>query len=300
MILFEEFGEDFDSPGDVAGGATAREVRDDVVEALENWAGDGEASDLFEDFVDEVARVEVGGDEDIGLPGDLAGFGVGGRLAFVSADTGIDGGVELHFSGDKDITLLKDCEGFVDEVDSGVFATAAESREGKHGDAGLVREKLPSGGVSLFNNFAELVGIWVLASGHVGQKVDIGIAAHDGETRESLVRLIRFGVGGHREVVAAGEDDVAGRMLDAGNHGIGGAILDHFAGGVEVGRRESGDIRLGVEAMNGFLDNWVVEFGKDDFYHGFIIAYVGVGWFLQKCLSLGRKLVIIKVHHFYY
>lgn len=98
-----------------------------MVEALENRAGDGEAGDLFENFVDEVARVEVGGDKDIGLPGDLAGFGVGSGLAFVSTDTRIDGGVELHFSGNENIALLEGREGFVDEVNGGVFATAAES-----------------------------------------------------------------------------------------------------------------------------------------------------------------------------
>lgn len=123
--------------------------------------------------------------------------------------------------------------------------------------------------MSLFNYLVKLIGVWMFAGGHVGEEVDFGITTHDGETRESLVKLVRFGVGGHREVVAAGEDDVASRMLDAGNHGIGSAVLDHFAGSFKIRRRKRDSIRLRVEGMNGLLDDRVVEFREGDFYHGY-------------------------------
>lgn len=69
----EEGREDFHGPDDVGGGAAARKVGDDVVETLEDGASNSEARELLEDFVDEVARVKVGGDEDIGLASDKIG-----------------------------------------------------------------------------------------------------------------------------------------------------------------------------------------------------------------------------------
>jgi len=107
LELAEEGGEDFDGPDDVGDGAAAGEVGNDVVEALEDGAGDSEAGELLEGFVDEVAGVEVGGDEDVGLTGDLVGFGAHGGLAFVEADAGINGGVKLHFSGDEEVALVE-------------------------------------------------------------------------------------------------------------------------------------------------------------------------------------------------
>lgn len=80
---------------------------------------------------------------------------------------------------------------------------------------------------------------------------------------------------------AASKDDVAGRMCDAGDHGVGSAVLDHFAGGGEVGRRDGGDLGPGMKEMlersvrllklvmgrNRCLDRGVVEFGEGDFEH---------------------------------
>lgn len=160
-----------------------------MVETLEDGTGNGEAGELLEDFVDEVARIEVGGDQDVGLAGDLVGFGVGQRLTFVETDARIDGSVKLHFSSDEDIAVRERRQSFLDEVDSRVFAAAAESGEREHGDARVVGEKFFGGSVGLLDDFVELVRSGVLTSGHVGEEIKFVVAAHDDETGESLVGL---------------------------------------------------------------------------------------------------------------
>ncbi len=92
-----EAGHGFDSEDDVGDGAAAGEVGDGEIEALEDGAGDGEASKLFEGFVEKVAGVEVGSNEDIGLAGD------GGGGEFFGSDGGIESGIELHFAVDKEV-----------------------------------------------------------------------------------------------------------------------------------------------------------------------------------------------------
>ena len=279
-MLFNEFGEDFDSPDDVGDGAATREIGDDMVKPLKDRSGDGEAGELFKNFVNKVAGIEIRGDEDVSLTGDLVGFGVGVlRVAFVETNTRIDGGVELHFSGDKDIAFGEARKSFLDNVDSSIFAAAANGREREHGDARSIGEEFFSGSVGLFDDFSELIDGRVLAGGHVGEKVEFGVATHDNEAGESFIRLLRLGVGRHLEMVAAGKDDVAGTVLDASDHGIGGAISDHLAGGSEVGRGNSLDLGPGsgkmlewlvstaelVVSRNRFSDNGVVEFGEGDF-----------------------------------
>lgn len=279
-------GEDCDSPGDVVDVAAARKVGDDVVEALQDGAGDGEAGDLFEDFVDQVAGIEVGSNEDVGLAGDRVGFGVGSRLALAETDTRVDGGVELHFSGDEHIAIIERPKSFLDNVNRGVLAATTKSGEGEQGDAGLVGKEFLGGSIGLLDDFAELIGARMLTGGHVGKKIKFGIAAHDGEAGESLIRVISFGVGRHCEVVAAGEDNVASGMLDAGNHSVSGASLDHLAGSAEVGCGEGGDClslraRGGlVVSGNGCLDSRVVELGEDNLNHDVIITYVSGGCLL--------------------
>lgn len=279
-MLFDEFGEDFDSPDDVGDGAAAREVGDDVVKPLKDRSGDGEAGELLKDFVNEVTGIEVRGDEDVSLTGDLVGFGVGVlRVAFVEANTRIDGGVKLHFSGDKDIAFGEACKSFLDNVDSSIFAAAANGREREHGDAWSIGEEFLGGSVGLLNDFSELIGGRVLAGGHIGEKIEFGVAAHDDEAGESFIRLLRLGVSRHLEMVAAGKDDVASAVFDTGDHGIDGTISDHLAGGSEVGRGNSLDFGPGsgkmlerlvsaaelVVSRNRFSDNGVVEFGEGDF-----------------------------------
>ncbi len=279
-MLFNEFGEDFDSPDDVGDGAAAREVGYDMVKPLKDRSGDGEAGELLKDFVNKVTGIEIGGDEDVSPTGDLVGFRVGVLgVAFVETNTRIDGGVELHFSGDKDIAFGEACKSFLDNVDSSIFAAAANGREREHGDAWSIGDEFLGGSVGLFDDFSELIGGRVLAGGHVGKKVELGVATHDNEAGESFIRLLRLGVGRHLEMVAAGKDDVAGAMFDAGDHSTSGAVLDHLAGGSEVGRGNSLDLGPGsgkmlewlvstaelVVSRNRFSDNGVVEFGEGDF-----------------------------------
>lgn len=78
---------------------------------------------------------------------------------------------------------------------------------------------------------------------------------------------------------AASEDDIAGRMFDASDHGVGGAVFDHLAGAREVGGRQGSNFgpRMrevperttgapeSVLRRNRLTDNGVVELGKDDF-----------------------------------
>lgn len=279
-MLFDEFGEDFDSPDDVGDGAAAREVGDGTVKPLKDRSSDGKAGELLKDFVNEVTGIEVRGDEDVSLTGDLVGFGVGVlRVAFVEANTRIDGGVKLHFSGDKDIAFGEACKSFLDNVDSSIFAAAANGREREHGDAWSIGEEFLGGSVGLLNDFSELIGGRVLAGGHIGEKIEFGVAAHDDEAGESFIRLLRLGVSRHLEMVAAGKDDVASAVFDTGDHGIDGTISDHLAGGSEVGRGNSLDFGPGsgkmlerlvsaaelVVSRNRFSDNGVVEFGEGDF-----------------------------------
>lgn len=87
---------DFDSQDNVVDCAAARKVGNREVETLEDGAGDMEAGDLLEGLVEDVAGIEVGDDEDIGVTGD------GGIGELFLGDGGIDGGVELHFAVEED------------------------------------------------------------------------------------------------------------------------------------------------------------------------------------------------------
>ena len=54
---------------------------------------------MLECFVEEIAGVEIGRDEDVGLAGD------GGMRGFLVADSRIDGGIELHFSVNEEVSV---------------------------------------------------------------------------------------------------------------------------------------------------------------------------------------------------
>ena len=68
-------------------GAAAGEVGEGDVEALDDRASAGEAGKLLKRFVEDVARIEVWNDEDVGLAGNGAFGGLFG------GDFGIDGSV---------------------------------------------------------------------------------------------------------------------------------------------------------------------------------------------------------------
>ncbi len=79
----DDLGEHFDRESDVFGGAAAGKIGDEGIETLQKGAGDSEASDLFEGFIEEIAGVQVGGDEDVCAAGD---WGIG---EFRGGDFGI-------------------------------------------------------------------------------------------------------------------------------------------------------------------------------------------------------------------
>lgn len=94
--LAGEPGHDLDGQDDIVDSAAAGEVGNGEIEALKNGAGDMETSNVLEGFVEDVAGIEVGDDEDISAAGD-------GRVGeFLLGDGGIDGGVELHFAVEED------------------------------------------------------------------------------------------------------------------------------------------------------------------------------------------------------
>lgn len=83
------------------------------------------------------------------------------------------------------------------------------------------------------DDFYQLVFAGVFAGSHIGKEVNLAVALHDGETRESFAR--------ETKVFFAGKNNIARGIIDASNHGIGLARFDHGAGGGEVGGFEGGD-----------------------------------------------------------
>lgn len=272
--LLSEFSHDLDGEDDIIKGAAAREVRNGEVEALEDGAGDMEAGDVLKGFVEDVAGIEVGDDEDIGVAGD------GGVGEFLLGDGGIDGGVELHFAIEEDFGVLEFLTDGLHQINCVVVAAATKSRERKQGDAGWFGKELRGGGVGLVNNFHQLVFGGMLTGGHVSEEIDFGVFLHDGEAGESFAR--------ETKVVAAGEDDIAGGIINASDYGVGLTRFDHGAGALEVGGCESGDLGEAVlgdlgnggaggtqfsMAREGGLDSRIVEFWKYNVHMG-IITYL--------------------------
>lgn len=107
MEVGEGLGEEregTDSKEDIPRGAAAGEVGDGIIEALEDGAGGVETTELLESFVEDVASIKIGNDEDIGLAGDggetgIIRWGAGSPFGgFFGGDGGVEGGVELHFA----------------------------------------------------------------------------------------------------------------------------------------------------------------------------------------------------------
>lgn len=109
MSLLGKKCECANSEEDIPWSATAREVGDRVIEALEDGAGGVEAADLLEGFVEKITGVEVGGDEDVGLTGDGGEIGIirwsadGPFGGLFGGDGRTESGVELHFAVDEEI-----------------------------------------------------------------------------------------------------------------------------------------------------------------------------------------------------
>ena len=122
------------SEDDVFDGGATGEVGGGMFEAEEDGAGDGGVGEILNGFVEDVAGVEVGGNQDVGMASDS------GLSGFFGADARINGGVELHFAIDQDFWEFcsGDLHGLSDSVDGRILATGAEGGETEHGDFGLV------------------------------------------------------------------------------------------------------------------------------------------------------------------
>lgn len=85
----------------------------------------------------------------------------------------------------------------------------------------------------------------MFAGGHVGKEISDVATAHDGKAGESGIRERLGSLGGevmaHAKMLATGQDDVARRIVDASDHGVGLAGLDELTGGGEVGRGQGSD-----------------------------------------------------------
>ena len=101
---------------------------------MNEGAGDDKTAELLEGFVEDVARIEIWGDEDVGLALEGAGRG------FLVGDDRINGGVELEFAIDKPVwmVLLDLVDDVVDFGEVEVLAARSVSGVGEHGDSGLV------------------------------------------------------------------------------------------------------------------------------------------------------------------
>ena len=93
-------GGDGDDANDIAGGATAREVVDRLGDALEDGAVGLGATEALDELVADVAGLEVGEHEDVGVTRDLA---LGGLQL---SDLGHNGGVELQVAVDGELGSL--------------------------------------------------------------------------------------------------------------------------------------------------------------------------------------------------
>lgn len=142
-----EFDHGFYGKDDVFNGAAARKVGNWKFETLEDGAGDSETGELLEGLIENVASVEIGGNEDISLASD-------GRMGgFFLANAGIDGGVELEFAIDENGRTLEGVDDEPSVSDRVVFATATESGERKQGEARRIGEDGLGGVISLIDNF---------------------------------------------------------------------------------------------------------------------------------------------------
>lgn len=77
--------------------------------------------------------------------------------------------------------------------------------------------------ISLPDDLGELIDSRVLAGSHVGEEISVSVTLHDGETREGGVSGSGSWVNSEAEVIAAREDDISRRIINAGDHDVGGA-----------------------------------------------------------------------------
>ena len=136
---------------------------------MDDGASDGEAAETFKGFVEDVARIKIGGDEDVG-----AAF-YGGFGKFFVADFGVDSGVELHFAVDEPVgAILSDLiYAKMDFGEVGIFAAGAVGGVRKHSNARLLVSVVLVGGGGVFDDCVELVFVWEFVDAAVGESEDL-------------------------------------------------------------------------------------------------------------------------------
>ncbi len=213
---------------DVVGGAAAGEVVEGFGEALEEGAVGGGAAEAFDEFVADVAAVEVGEDEGVGVSGD------GRAGGFAGGDGGDEGSVGLEFAVDAELggAFGDDAEGFLDFGNGGVRGTAFGGEREK-GEGGLFLHDGADAGGGGDGDFGELDGVGVDVDGAVGKGVDAfgGAEEHDaGDGTDA---------GGGADAVEGGADGVGGGVSGAADEAVGVTGGDH-EGGVEEGGADDG------------------------------------------------------------
>ena len=147
---------------------------------MDDRAGDGKTGKLFERFIEDVAGVEVGGDEDVGTALEDATRGL------FKGDVRVDGGIELHFAVDEivGVGLADVVDGKSDFFEVGVFTTGAVGRVREHGDAGLFVVVGDEGSGGVFDDSAELFFGGLFVDAAVGDSEMVIATFADETTRE--------------------------------------------------------------------------------------------------------------------
>ena len=132
---------------------------------MDNRAGDGKSAEAFEGFVENVAGIEVGGDENVGASGDLRGG------EFFGGDYWVDSGVELHFAVDEPIGKFgaDSVDSVMDFFEIGIFTARAVGGVGKQSDARSFAGKGGKSSSGVFDNPVKLFFIWQFIHAAVGE-----------------------------------------------------------------------------------------------------------------------------------
>ena len=218
---------------DVVGLAAAREVVDGARQALEDRAEGGRAGEAFDEFVGDVARLEVGEDEDVG------GAAEGAVLRLLRGDGRHEGGVGLEFAVELQAglgrggALLGDARGLGHLVHQLVLGAAARG-EAQQGDARLGAEEGLVGLRGRQRDVRQLLGRGAGVHAAVGEEE--GAVARRGRGLELHQEAAARGLDalGRPDAVEGAAEHVGGGRDGAGDHAVGEAEFDHHGADVEA------------------------------------------------------------------
>lgn len=146
-----------------------REIGERLIKTLDNGTSNSEIAELFEGFVEDITRIEVGSDEDVGFAGN------GGSGGLFASNAGVNCGVKLHFAVDDIVGVV--FADFGDDVinlfEIRVFATRAVGGVGKHGDFGSLASVFYESLCGVFDDGVELVGGGELVNAAIGESEDL-------------------------------------------------------------------------------------------------------------------------------